>query len=93
MYYCVQYGPIKRLQRHAGAAKIVVNVFLMITQLGFCCVYFVFMAQNIRQVSEGQILPHFCSIVHHNLANMLFRFVDNPPDSEDLASVLIASLK
>lgn len=50
MYYCVQYGPIRWLQPHATKFKLLVNVFLMITQLGFCCVYFVFMAQNIRQV-------------------------------------------
>lgn len=27
-----------------------INVFLIVTQLGFCCVYIVFVAQNFRQV-------------------------------------------
>ena len=50
MKYAVRHGPFPSLYRHAGKASTVVDVFLMITQLGFCCVYFVFMAENIRQV-------------------------------------------
>lgn len=56
MKTAVQHGPIPGIQKYANAAGTAVNVFLMITQLGFCCVYFVFMAQNIRQV----IVFRFC---------------------------------
>jgi proton-coupled amino acid transporter len=30
----------------------IVNVFLCITQLGFCCVYFVFVGQNLKLVMD-----------------------------------------
>ena len=43
------------LRRSAKAARIVTDVFLCITQLGFCCVYFVFISQNFEQVATNPL--------------------------------------
>ena len=40
------------LRKLAPYARIVTDIFLCITQLGFCCVYFVFVSQNIEQVNK-----------------------------------------
>ncbi|KAJ8919552.1 hypothetical protein NQ315_002174 [Exocentrus adspersus] len=42
-------GP-EAIQKYAKLAKTLINIFLCITQLGFCCVYFVFVAANIHDV-------------------------------------------
>ncbi|XP_062608737.1 neutral amino acid uniporter 4-like isoform X1 [Saccostrea cucullata] len=46
---CLATGPVC-LRRFQNAGRVVINVFLIVTQLGFCCVYIVFVAQNFRQV-------------------------------------------
>ena len=43
-------APLRRL---AAPARKLVNTFLCITQLGFCCVYVVFVSQNVKQVSRA----------------------------------------
>lgn len=58
----VKRGPIISLRRRSQLAGTLVNIFLWITQLGFCCVYFVFMAVNVRQVSELQLVIYLVSI-------------------------------
>ena len=46
-----------RLAKLAPFARTTVNVFLCITQLGFCCVYFVFVSQNLKKVLDHHFTP------------------------------------
>jgi len=50
MVCSVKYGPWTNLRKYSENFRYLVNAFLLITQLGFCCVYFVFISQNIHQV-------------------------------------------
>lgn len=43
--------------RVATLARRLVNLFIIMTQLGFCCVYFVFVASNLRQVLNQHVAP------------------------------------
>ncbi|OCT86216.1 proton-coupled amino acid transporter 1 [Xenopus laevis] len=51
--YGMQGCPSQWLQRHSVWGRRIVGFFLILTQLGFCCVYFVFLADNIKQVVEA----------------------------------------
>ena len=42
-------GPLG-IRKYSLLARQIINVFLCITQLGFCCVYFVFVAVNLQEV-------------------------------------------
>ncbi|KAM6055860.1 proton-coupled amino acid transporter 1-like isoform 1-T1 [Theristicus caerulescens] len=48
--YGLESTPSAWLRTHAVWGRRVVGLFLIITQLGFCCVYFVFLADNLKQV-------------------------------------------
>jgi len=50
-----------RLAALSKYARTTINIFLCITQLGFCCVYFVFVSQNIKQVLDH----HFSEVNYH----------------------------
>ncbi|XP_049827068.1 proton-coupled amino acid transporter 1-like isoform X2 [Schistocerca gregaria] len=63
---CFQTGP-QRLRKYAALSRWIVDVFLCITQLGFCCVYFVFIADSIKQVAD-QYGAYLNSHLHMALA-------------------------
>lgn len=44
-------GPLG-LRRYSHVARRVVTTFLFITQIGFCCVYFLFVALNVKEVMD-----------------------------------------
>ena len=46
---CFANGPPK-LRKYSNIIKTIVNIFVCVTQLGFCCVYFVFISSNLKQV-------------------------------------------
>lgn len=49
-YSSFETGPT-RLRKYSEHARNLINVFLLITQTGFCCVYFLFVAVNLQEVA------------------------------------------
>ncbi|CAM6031414.1 unnamed protein product, partial [Sphagnum compactum] len=56
VYTCFKTGP-PGIQRYANLARNLINMFLVITQLGFCCVYFLFVAVNVQEVVAHYFFP------------------------------------
>ncbi|XP_034135082.1 proton-coupled amino acid transporter-like protein CG1139 isoform X1 [Drosophila guanche] len=69
--YCsFETGPLG-LRRYSLLARRIVTTFLFITQIGFCCVYFLFVALNIKDVMD-----HYFKIdVHIYLLIMLMPMI------------------
>ncbi|XP_058063869.1 proton-coupled amino acid transporter-like protein CG1139 [Anopheles bellator] len=48
---CFRYGP-QATCHWAATMRRTVNVFICVTQLGFCCIYFVFISSNFKQIAD-----------------------------------------
>ncbi|KAF6202352.1 hypothetical protein GE061_004750 [Apolygus lucorum] len=58
--YCFEFGP-KYYQKTSKIAGILVKVFIVITQLGFCCVFYVFVAESFVGVMNPYLNGHHIS--------------------------------
>lgn len=66
-YESFHSGP-KWMRTSAGAASYIVDAILLVAQFGVCCVYIVFVVDNIISVSTGSQI-NSCFVIHLNCFN------------------------
>lgn len=64
---CVANGPPK-IRNYSAFIRLVVNIFICVTQIGFCCVYCVFLATNLRQVCIEMCYMHVYKHVYISIS-------------------------
>ncbi|XP_058467632.1 proton-coupled amino acid transporter-like protein CG1139 [Malaya genurostris] len=64
-------GP-PRFRNLAKPMKMAVNIFICVTQLGFCCIYFVFISSNFKQIFDRYDL---ILDVHYHMAILLIPII------------------
>ncbi|XP_051870776.1 proton-coupled amino acid transporter 1 [Pristis pectinata] len=71
----LEESPNLWLRKYSNFGRWFVEFFLILTQLGFCCVYFVFLADNIKQVVDAaNITSNDCSL---NISTIEYGSMDN----------------
>ncbi|KAB1281814.1 Proton-coupled amino acid transporter 2 [Camelus dromedarius] len=71
----LEASPSSWLRNHAHWGRHIVSFFLIVTQLGFCCVYIVFLADNLKQVVEA--VNGTTSNCHDNMTVILMPTMDS----------------
>ncbi|XP_066889514.1 proton-coupled amino acid transporter 2-like [Kogia breviceps] len=71
----LEASPSTWLQNHAHWGRRIVSFFLIVTQMGFCCVYIVFLADNLKQVAEA--VNSTTNNCHYNRTVILTPTVDS----------------
>ncbi|GAB6033217.1 hypothetical protein CHUAL_012821 [Chamberlinius hualienensis] len=72
-------GPL-HIRKYSRVIRALTNFFLCLTQLGFCCVYLVFVASNIKQVVElnnGPVLDYRIYISFLFIPTVLLNLIRN----------------
>ncbi|XP_068621150.1 proton-coupled amino acid transporter-like protein CG1139 [Battus philenor] len=89
------HGPV-RLRPLAGTMRVLINTFLCITQLGFCCVYIVFIADNVKMICDQynirmDLSVHMIIVIIPILLSCMVRKLKYLTPFSTIANVLMAT--